>query len=156
MVCGASRIWARLGAKWLVTGVYLVMFGSCAYILIRRTRNVTRRKLLATSSALFLLATADIIITLHFFFHFVIQNDLAKNGIALQQRDDHKSWDEPLKIKFGVSVVAKYVQFPLDFLESQFSCSAIASGLLVGLKALACCSFITPPPGPSLLWSLAE
>lgn len=96
-------------------GVYLVMFGSCAYILIRRTRNVTRRKLLATSSALFLLATADIIITLHFFFHLVIPNDLATIGVALQQRDYHKSWDDPLKIKFGVYVVA----------------NAIAGGLLV-------------------------
>jgi len=64
------------------------MFGSCVYLLIRR--NITPRKLLAASSALFLLATADIVITLYFFFHFVIQNDLATTGIV-QQRVHHKA-----------------------------------------------------------------
>ncbi|KIM43570.1 hypothetical protein M413DRAFT_384002 [Hebeloma cylindrosporum] len=93
-------------------GVYLVMFGSCLYLLTRR--NVTPRKLLVASSALFLLATADVIITLYFFFHFVLPKDLATTGIPLLQRD-HKTWNEPLKIKFGFYVVA----------------NAIASGFLV-------------------------
>jgi len=126
----------------LVTGVYLVVFGSCVYLLTRR--NIAWRKLLAVSSALFLLATADIIITLYFFFHFVIQHDLATTGTALQQKSLYKSWNEPLKIKFGFYVVAKYVQNPADFLESQVSCSAVASGLSVGLKALPYGSFSTP------------
>lgn len=93
-------------------GVHLVMFGSCLYLLTRR--HVTPRKLLAASSALFLLATADVIITLYFFFHFVLPKDLATTGIPLLQRD-HKTWNEPLKIKFGFYVVA----------------NAIASGFLV-------------------------
>lgn len=94
-------------------GVHLVMFGSCAYLLIRR--NVTRRKLLAALSVLFLLATADIIITLFFVFHFAIPKDLSRAAIALQERGHPKTLGDPLKIKFGFYVVA----------------NAIASGLLV-------------------------
>jgi len=106
------------------------MFGSCAYLLTRR--NATRRKLLAALSVLFLLATADIIITLFFFFHFAIPKDSALANIPLQKRGHPKTLSNPLKVKFGFYVVAKYVQNLADFLDSQVSCSAIAGGLLVG------------------------
>lgn len=79
------------------------MFGSCVYLLTRG--NITRRKLLVAPSALFLLATADIIITLYIFFHCVIQEDLA----TAQQGDYDELWEESLKIKFGFYVAAKYV-----------------------------------------------
>lgn len=124
------------------------MFGSCVYLLKRR--NITRRKLLAALSALFLLATADIIITLYCFFHSVRQEDLAPTKIQLMERNYDESWDESLKIKFGFYVMAKYVQNPTDFLESHACCSAIASGLLVGLKVSAW-FFLNHLPGASLL-----
>jgi len=117
------------------------MFGSCAYLLLRR--NVTRRKLLAALSVLFLLATADIIITLFFVFHFAIPKDLSRAAIALQERGHPKTLGDPLKIKFGFYVVAKYVQNIADFLDSQVPCSAIASGLLVGQNASSCSFFLT-------------
>lgn len=83
-------------------GVYLVMFGSCAYLLTRR--NATRRKLLAALSVLFLLATADIIITLFSFFHFAIPKDS-----ALQKRGHPTALSNPLKVKFGFYVVANAI-----------------------------------------------
>ncbi|KDR70236.1 hypothetical protein GALMADRAFT_893033 [Galerina marginata CBS 339.88] len=85
-------------------GVYVVLFAWCAFVLIRR--KMVQRTLLVATSLLFLLATADIIITGYFFFHFVLKPAAASTPSTTST---HETWNRLLEIKFGFYVVANAI-----------------------------------------------
>ncbi|KAF8908166.1 hypothetical protein CPB84DRAFT_1959343 [Gymnopilus junonius] len=80
-------------------GVYVVLFGCAAFTLIRQ--KSVQRPVLAAFSLLFLLGTADVILTTYFFFKFVLQVP----GVT---RKDEK-WNKFLEVKFAVYLVANAI-----------------------------------------------
>jgi len=80
-------------------GVYVVLFGWAAFSLVRQ--GAIRRTVLVASSLLFLLGTADVILTTYFFFKFVLQVP----GVSSQ----NESWNKILEVKFAVYVVANII-----------------------------------------------
>ncbi|KAF8960651.1 hypothetical protein BDZ97DRAFT_1832956 [Flammula alnicola] len=91
-------------------GIYVVLFCSCAFMLARQ--KVIQRTLFIASSLLFLLASADMILTLYFFFRFVLGSS-TQSSSAVQ--NTHEPWNRILEVKFALYVVA----------------NSIASGLLI-------------------------
>ncbi|KAF8154714.1 hypothetical protein B0H34DRAFT_534300 [Crassisporium funariophilum] len=89
------------------------MFSSCVFMLVKR--KTVQRGLLTASVVLFLLASADICLTLFFFFHFVLQSDQQTTNGAAPNHNGHEPWNRTLEFKFVLYVVA----------------NAIASGLLI-------------------------
>jgi len=102
-----------LGA-WLY-GIYVVLFASCVYSLW--WTRLKRRRLLAAIAVLFMLATADVVLTVHFFFRTALRvvAVVVAPSVRSGSSESAEPWDRTLEYKFGLYIFAH----------------AIASGLLI-------------------------
>lgn len=87
-----------------IAGIYVVLFCASGFILLRS--KVIPRKLLVAKSLLFLLGTADILLTLFFFLRLVLQPGLPF-GQKAHSGGDHEPWNRILEVKFALYVAAK-------------------------------------------------
>lgn len=90
----------------ILSGIYVVLFSSCTFILWRQ-KNI-QKTLFLISCALFFLASTDVVVTVYFFFRFVIQNGTLTNS-AHSESTSQETWNPILEAKFAIYVVAKYV-----------------------------------------------
>ena len=84
-------------------------FSSCAFILWRR--KIFQRTPLIITSILFILSSTDIIVTIYFFFKFVLDSGVVTSSTATKD-GPQETWNKVLEVKFAVYVVAKYVSWP--------------------------------------------
>ncbi|PPQ88181.1 hypothetical protein CVT25_005146 [Psilocybe cyanescens] len=85
-------------------GVYVVLFACCFYTLVKQ--KTIQKTILIASSLLFVLATADILVTGYFFFHFVLKQPRVSTSATASM---HETWNRILEIKFGFYVVANAI-----------------------------------------------
>ncbi|KAF4609971.1 hypothetical protein D9613_010562 [Agrocybe pediades] len=88
-------------------GVYVVLFCCCSFILWRRRKLPGQWLLMLSTSLMFLLASADMIITAYFFFHFVLSTPTVNVGHS--HSNTHEPWNRILEVKFGVYVIANAI-----------------------------------------------
>ena len=113
-----SSVSAVLKANlFFIPGVYVILFGYCTAILGKR--KLAQRMLLGALISLFLLASADIAVTLFFFFR------------VLSTDPPQPPWNTTLMYKFALYIVAKYVSMVSGVCLSHSFDSAIANGVLV-------------------------
>lgn len=91
------------------SGVYVVLFGYCTIILAKR--KIVQKIVLGAVIALFLLASADIAVTLFFFFRYALASRTTLNQTGNQP------WSRTLKYKFALYIFAKYVSLAFWYLS---------------------------------------
>jgi hypothetical protein len=87
-------------------GIYGVLFCTSAFFILRS--KIVHKKLLAATSLLFLLGTADILLTLYFFLRLVLQPGVPF-GHRVQSGGDHEPWNRILEVKFALYVAANSI-----------------------------------------------
>ncbi|KAF9479543.1 hypothetical protein BDN70DRAFT_688992 [Pholiota conissans] len=96
--------WPAILLQVFFYGIYVVLSACCTYTLWQQ--KVVRRASFFITSILFCLASADIIVTIYFFFRFIVQRVATTSPTP---SDPHETWNRTLEIKFAVYVVSNAI-----------------------------------------------
>ncbi|KJA18261.1 hypothetical protein HYPSUDRAFT_45428 [Hypholoma sublateritium FD-334 SS-4] len=98
--------WPAILLEVFLYGINVVTFALCTFILWRQ--KIFQRTPLIITSILFTLSSTDIIVTLYFFFRFVLDSGNVTSS-ATPNDGPQETWNKVLEVKFAVYVVANLV-----------------------------------------------